>query len=238
MSAEKTAQTWKNTQDASDNYELSRNRAEKYFLQFDQEQIIRTHQLQADENWIYTDFLQERYRISRKTGRLEKSRDGFVIAEEAGHAETLTIFDFLCHNMTSHGAAEAEAANRVSCTLSGKWAPVNSLKGRPKTVGVGTGLFTNQSAVFDADREGFAAACESLGGEKVPYGDIGYRIPVWGEVSMIIKFFVSDDEFPAQLTVLFDENLLSFIFYETVFYLTMLVLDRIQKEMKQRFFHA
>ena len=214
------------------NYELSRDRAEKYFLQFDQEEIIRTHHLEADDRWIYTTFLQEDYRIDRETGHMQKSRDGFITTEEAGHGDTLTIFDFLCHNMTPHGAAEADAANRAACTLSGKWAPVNSLKGRPKTVGVGSGLFESHSAIFDADQEGFAAACEKLGGEKMSVGDIGYKIPVWGEVAVLIKFYAADDEFPAQTTVLFDENLLSFIFYETVFYMAMFVLERIAEEMR------
>ena len=220
-------------QEAPDNYELSRDRAEQYFLQFDQEEIIRTHHLEADARWIYTTFLQDRYRIDRETGHMQKSRDGFVTAEDAGHGDTLTIFDFLCHNMTVHGAAEAKAANRAACTLSGRWAPVNSLKGRPKTVGVGSGLFESHSAIFDADQEGFAAACEVLGGERMPLGDIGYKIPVWGEVAVLIKFYSADDEFPAQTTVLFDENLLSFIFYETVFYMAMLVLERIEEEMRK-----
>ncbi len=215
------------------NYEISRDRAEKYFLQFDQEEIIRTHHVEADESWIYTTFLHDRYRIDRAGGHMQKSRDGFVTVEEAGHGDTLTIFDFLCHNMTAHGAEEAKAANRAACTLSGKWAPVNSLKGRPKTVGVGAGLFESHSRLFDEDPEGFAAACEALGGRRVPYGDIGFQIPVWGEVEVIIKFYASDDEFPAQTTVLFDENLLSFIFYETVFYMTMFVLERIAEEMRR-----
>lgn len=219
--------------EAPDNYELSRSRAEQYFLKFDQEEMIRSHHLEADEKWIYTTFLNDRCRIDRKTGRIQKSRDGFATVEEAGHGETLTIFDFLCHSMTVHGAAEAEAAGRTRA-LCGRWAPVNSLKGRPKTVGVGSGLFESQSARFDADQAGFAAACEALGGKKVPFGDIGYRIPVWGEVDILIKFYASDEEFPAQTTVLFDENLLSYIFYETVFYMTGYVLARIVEEMDRK----
>lgn len=220
-------------QEGPDNYELSRNRAEQYFLQFDQEAIIAAHHLQADDRWIYTRFLCDAYRIDRKTGHMQRSRDGFVTAEEAGHGDTLTIFDFLCHNMTAHGAAEAKAADRTAPSLSGKWAPVNSLKGRPKTVGVGTGLFERHSAIFDRDQEGFRKGCEALGGTAVPLGDIGYQIPVWGEVSVLIKFYAADEEFPAQITMLFDENLLSFIFYETVFYMAMFVLDRIVEKMKE-----
>lgn len=215
----------------SGNYEISRARAEKYFLQFDQEKIISMHHLQADADWIYTAFLGEPYRIDRKTGHMERSADGFLTAEDAGHGETLTIFDFLCHNLTPHGAEEARAANRAAGVLSGKWAPVNSLRGRPKTVAVGSGMFDSHSALFDADPEGFASACEALGGEKVPYGDIGYKMPVWGDMAVIIKFYASDEEFPAQTTILFDENTLSFLFYETVFYMAMCILRHIEDKM-------
>ncbi len=214
------------------NYEISRIRAEKYFLQFDQEEIIRTQHIQADEDWLYVTFLHDRYRIERRTGHVERSRDDFRSVTEAGHGETLTIFDFLCHNMTSHGSEEAEAANRVPGILSGRWTTVNSLKGRPRTVGVGSGMFDGHSALFDENRAGFAAACEALGGTKVPYGDIGYEIPVWGDMSVILKFYGADDEFPPQTTILFDENTLSFIFYETAFYLAMCVLEHIAEEMR------
>ena len=38
-----------------DNYELSRNRAQQYFLGFDQEKILRSWPLRHDEAFIYLD---------------------------------------------------------------------------------------------------------------------------------------------------------------------------------------
>lgn len=42
------------------------------------------------------------------------------------------------------------------------------------------------------------AACEKLGGTKLPQGDAGYRIPVYPYFDMAVLFWDRDDEFEAQ----------------------------------------
>ena len=126
----------------------------------------------------------------------------------------MSIFDLLCH----------DGKNK---TLSGVWAGVNNLKGRPNTIGVGTDFHAEISRVFDSDIPAFKKACEALGGIAVPFGDIGYKIPIFRDFSIIIKFYYSDDEFPAQTTILWDENTLEFVYYETAFYIAGFVLHEI-----------
>lgn len=197
-----------------DNYILSRNRAQKYFLNFDQEKLIREMDLPYDENYLYVNFVTFPYRINRLTGVVEKSIDQFQTVREANYNEVLSIFDLLCH----------DGKNK---TLSGVWAGVNNLKGRPNTIGVGTDFHAEISRVFDADIPAFKKACEALGGIAVPFGDIGYKIPIFRDFSIIIKFYYSDDEFPAQTTVLWDEHTLEFVYYETAFYIAGFVLHEI-----------
>lgn len=198
------------------NYERSRDRAQNYFLTFDQQRIIDAWNLASDEDWLYLDFMHLSYRIHRKTGSVIRCRDG----SSAGFEETLSIFDLLCHQ----GSGK---------TVSGNFAPVNSLKNAPRAGGVGTDFHTKTAAVFDRDPDAFARACRSLGGEPVSMGDLGFRFQIFGDLDVILKFYHADEDFPASLTLLWDQETLAFLYYETVFYIAGFLLESIREEMKQ-----
>ena len=199
-----------------DNYQLSRDRAQQYFLNFDQDLLIRNWNLRHDARHLYVPFFSREYTICRKTGSVHRD-DG----TEAGFEEVLSIFDLLCH----------EGANK---SVTGRWAPVNSLDGMGATAGVGTAFHTGISAVFDKDPAAFSAACEALGGVPVDMGDIGYRFPLFGPLSVILKFYRSDEDFPASCTLLWDANTLQFLFYETTFYIAGFLLKSITEHIKAR----
>ena len=78
------------------NYDITRDRLERDFLQYDQEAMLRRVPLRHDADYLYLTFLRREYRIDRKTGRVEWSDDGFQTANHAGHDEVGTIFDYLC----------------------------------------------------------------------------------------------------------------------------------------------
>lgn len=200
-----------------DNYQLSRDRAQAYFLNFDQQQIIDAWHLSSDDQWLYVTFFSAAYRVCRKTGTVERCCDN----SSAGFEEVLSIFDLLCH----------EGSGKY---LSGRFAPVNSLKGRPRAIGVGTDFHTASAAVFEGDIDGFHRVCRDLGGEQVSIGDIGYRFPVFGDLSVILKFYHSDEDFPASVTLLWDENTLLYIYYETVFYIAGFLLRQIARKMNEQ----
>ena len=196
-----------------DNYQLSRDRAQRYFLNFDQEALIRTWDLTHTKDILYISFLGREYAISRKNGGICRD-DG----TEAGFEEVLSIFDLLCHEGTDKA-------------LSGRWAPVNSLDGMQTTAGVGTAFHTGIAAIFDKAPAQFRAACEALGGIPVPMGDIGYRFHVFGPLWVILKFYHGDEDFPASATILWDANTLQFLFYETTFYIAGFLLKSIADTM-------
>ena len=130
------------------------------------------------------------------------------------------IFDLLCHEGQEKWAA-------------GRYAPVNSLKGAPKAGGVETNFHSAFAKRIDEDPQGFCSACKALGAQRVNMGDIGFRFPIFQELDVILKFYHSDEDFPAGLTFLWDENMLQFIHYETVFYiagfLAHIILEKIKK---------
>ena len=143
-----------------DNYEVSRDRAQRYFLSFDQEKLLNTWHLRHNDAFIYTDFLGQGYRICRTTGEVFYHKDG----KQADFNVVLSIFDLLCHEGTG------------KC-ISGRFAPVNSLKGRGAVVGVGTAFHGKAAAKFDRDPEGFKKACLESGGTEISLGDAGFSFP-------------------------------------------------------------
>ena len=197
-----------------DNYEISRERAQAYFLKFDQEQILHTWDLSCDEGYIFVRFLGKDYAINRKTGEILRSSDG----AQAGFSEVLSIFDFLCHDGSERHP-------------SGVFAPVNSLSGSPKTGGVGTDFHGHAAQILDRDPDKLKQACLKLGGTAVNMGDIGFQFPLFADLRVIMKFYHSDEDFPASVTLLWDQNLLRYIHYETVFYIAGFLLDQITREM-------
>ena len=197
------------------NYEVSRDRAQQYFLRFDQERLIATWNLKADSQWIYVAFFGNPYRICRTSGNIFRCRDG----SRADFGEVLSIFDLLCHGGTEK-------------YISGNYAPVNSLKNRPPTVGVDTGFYAKTAAAFERAPEDFQEACRRLGGIPVPMGDVGFRFPVFGPLSVILKFYHADEDFPASVTLLWDDETLRFVYYETVFYMAGVLMEAISEAMK------
>ncbi|MBE6944127.1 MAG: DUF3786 domain-containing protein [Ruminococcaceae bacterium] len=198
-----------------DNYEISRNRAQDYFLNFDQKTIIERWDLQHDTDYLYVDFVGRPYRVSRKTGKIDRLFDG----KEAGFSEVLSIFDLLCHRGKDP-------------FLTGRYAPVNSLRGCPVSVGVDTEFYGKTANFFDREPLLFDAACHNLGGISIAMGDIGFTFRIFDEMQVILKFYHSDEDFPASLTFLWDENTLNFIYYETVFYIAGFLLNEICREMR------
>lgn len=195
-----------------DNYKISRDRAQAYFLGFDQKQIIHTWKLSHDNAALYVRFLGMEYRINRTTGEIFRSEDG----TQADFSEVLSIFDFLCHEGTEKFP-------------SGRLAPVNSLSGSPKAGGVGVDFHVRTASYFDKHPEVFQKACLQLGGIPVDMGDIGFQFPLFGELNVVLKFYHSDEDFPAGITLLWDQNLLQYIHYETVFYIAGFLLESIKK---------
>lgn len=195
-----------------DNYELSRERAQAYFLKFDQEALIGRWGLEHDAAFLFVTFFGKTYAICRKTGAVTCG------GEHAGFEETLTIFDLLCH---SDGTAD----------LSGRFAPVNSLKGAAKGAGVEKDFYRRQADAFDRAPEAFRAACLAMDGEPVPMGDMGFRFKMFQNLDVILKFYHADEDFPASITLLWDEDLLDLMFYETVFYAAGFLLKTIEQQL-------
>ncbi|MCD8197677.1 MAG: DUF3786 domain-containing protein [Lachnospiraceae bacterium] len=201
------------------NYDITRDRTELRFLEYDQQKMIDRFQLEHDELYLYIKFVNRDYRINRMTGRTEWSIDGFSSVEHAGFNEVLSICDVLCDS-------------KEDCHLSGRFVKVNNLKGTVRSSGLGEDFFGNYTKYFDGRTQGLRKACEALGGEPWMTGDVSCLLHPFSFLPLVLQFWESDEEFPASLKFMWDENTLDFLRYETTYYVLGHVLERLKELME------
>ena len=198
-----------------DNYKIQADQAKQHFLRYDQQKLIRKLGAEADENYIYVKFLCKQYRLNRTTGDIS-FRQGDTWRDGNSFAEVMTLLDLVCDS-------------REDRFVSGRWKDLLAF-----------GLMFHRSllneqdpwaAKFDADPEGLRRACLAMGGEKFPQGDVAYAIELFDGLKVVVQLWQSDEEFPASLRFLWDENALMYLKYETMHYAKGLILRRLAEQM-------
>ena len=199
-----------------DNYQIQVQQAKDLFLTYDQKKLIRKMNMDADETYLFISMLSQPYRIHRHTGDMEHLTDsGWKSANS--HGEVMTLLDLICDS-------------REDRSISGIWKAMSSF-----------GLMFHQDLLegkrdpwadrFEADPEGFRRACRALGGKPFPAGDIAYAIELFDGLEILVQLWFGDEEFPASLRFLWDENALQYIRYETMYFARGMLLERLREEM-------
>lgn len=186
--------------ETTNNYAIMMHAAMARFCSYDGETVAQKPGIETDENFVMTRFFGLPTLIDRRTGAVT------VNGQPADFYETLSVLDWLCD-----GAPDATAA--------GRYCPVDSL---PGVFVRGGGLSMNDAELAEkiqANPDRFRQAVEDMGGTMLPLGDRGAEIPIFPGLYLRIKSYESDSEFPPSVTLLWDENILSFVRYETVYYL-------------------
>lgn len=203
------------------NYDIMKRNAAGRFLTYDPQKLIDRLSLRSDGEFLYMDLLSTPYRIHRSTGLCERAVPGGGF-QEAGFDDAMTLYDILCHT-------------DEPVRLSGELIPMDRLSTVQNASSyAGEGSIRQLSLAFDGREAALAAACEALGGVREGRGDVSYRIPVFGEISLLLSFWSSDEDFPASLKIYCDRDLTRYIFYETVWYMAGHVFDALQREMARR----
>jgi len=204
-----------------DNYTEMKNRMRGQFLQYDQEKMIRKFDLAATEEHIFITFIGREYRVLRKTGDVQWSEDGFLTCHDAGFNEAMTIYDVLC-------------CSKGDCCTTGEYASSVNLPGTGHT-GWRTGsglLYDRHASAFNSAPEALSRACAMLGGVPEGRGDAAFRIPIFPFLPVRFSFWLSDEDFPPEIKVLWDTGALSFLHFETLWYAEGHLLTRLNELMK------
>lgn len=205
------------------NYDRQVDIGRRIFMEYDQDKIIRKYELLADEHWIYLDYLDTSYRISRENGKIEEQQKENCWKECRSYDTVMTIYDLLCY-----------AKGDTAPVLYGAWQTLGNF-----AVGSspGTGAFTKKYAKqFRNSAEKLKAACKKLGGimqKPMARADVTCLIPVTSFFSVLLQFWDGDEEFEPELVLLWDKNSNQFLHFETMFYLQGDLLDRIKNKLEE-----
>ncbi len=204
---------------ALSNYEIMRNQMRDEFVKYDQEKMIRKFSLKSDEEYIYIDFVRHNYRIHRQNGLVEWSEDDFMSTTEADYNESMTIYDILCYS-------------KDDCRLSGRFCPVNMLKGTVQSIGPGSSLFQRSADEFSGRLKELEYACSILGKPAQMSGDVVAVLYPFSFLPVTVQYWDADEEFPANLKFMFDENIQDFMHFETIFFMMGHMISRMKEIMK------
>lgn len=195
------------------NYDVQVQRAKDAFLQWDSRRIAEKFSLRRDGQWLYLSYLGRMHRISCENGDVEEQAAGQWRPGSFG--AHMAIFDALCRETAG--------------TLSGKWATVNNLEGlHHPGVGEET-MYGDIARAFSGKQQRLCEIGARWGAEPFPVGDAAFILPIFPFLPMVFQFWEGDDEFPPQIRLLWDSNALSFVRYETIWYISGDLLEELRR---------
>ena len=192
-----------------DNYEKQVYIGRELFLQHEQDKLIEKYGLEHDEEYLYLKYIGTEYRISRRDGAIAYS-EGEEWMDCKEYTIVMTIYDFLCCS-----------GQEILPPLTGQWQPV----GRFVTAGSSpsTDPFVEKYArAFSGKVEEVKQACICLGGkqmERLAGADLTFEMPVFQDFSVLFQFWDGDEEFQPKILLLWDKVSLSYLHFETTYYL-------------------
>ena len=199
-----------------DNYRLQLEQAKQTFLTYDQNALIAKLKLDADETYLYPRLLDTRYRIHRETADFQKFRNGFWV-DANSHSEVMTVLDLICDSREDRHLKQA-------------WKDMVSF-----------GHMFHRSLQerdpwaerFAQKADGLARACEHLGGVAFSKGDVAYVLELFDGLPVLLQLWLGDEEFPSGLRLMWDENALMYLKYETMYFAKSLLLHRLAELMER-----
>ena len=186
----------------ADNYAIQVANAQKYFLNYDQEKLIKKFGLHADDDYLFVILFRMLYRINRHTGEFEMYRGSWHPCNTFG--VVMTVLDILCDSKDDRW-------------LTGRWVSTQQF-GKLFHTGLLEPEEDPLATAFDNAPGSFAKACKALGGRPIQGGDEAWAVEVMDGLEIGIFFWYGDDEFPAQLRFFWDENAPMYLKYETMHY--------------------
>ena len=186
---------------AQNRFDMMREYWRERFLEMDQARLIGQFHLEADDQYIYIVYYDQRYEVDRSNGTISLCDDP---GAEVPFSPLMSIYHLFCYSKPG-------AAN------SGRFVPFREVKGAaPFAPAFERSIAEELARPFDGRLDALCRACEALKGERVKQGDAGYIFHAFDCMPVMMVFWDGDDEFPAQANLLFDANITDFTHEETV----------------------
>ena len=155
--------------------------------------------------------------MNRHTGVVEGSKDHFLHVHQGSFNETLTIFDLLC-------------CGKKEIVLAGTYARTNSLKGTIKGRTIASGVHDSRAARYDGHVEQLKKSMRFPWRKTIFPGEtLLLFFHVFPFLPLVFQFWESDEEFPPVLKFMWDENVLDYLRFETLYYVMGDFLDALDQ---------
>ena len=192
------------------NYDQMLALGQRLFLNWDQQEMLRRYHLESDEGYLYLRYLGQRHRIDRNTAVVEN----LDARKTADCAASLSIFDYLCRDNVLPG-------------MSGRWRAVNALKHAGQSSPNAAELHKRHAIRMQDHIPALKQALQELALAPFPQGDAACTFEVFPGFYAVFQFWEGDEEFTPSVHFLWDDNALSYLRFETLFYVMGGFLERI-----------
>ena len=141
---------------------------------------------------------------------------------EAQFNEAMTIYDLLGYAQPSCHASKTMINMKSLHTKIAATAP------RPSSIYAAQEA---RLAAFEAQQNGILAqAAQAIGGAALNKADASAQFTVINDLAMQIQLWLPDEDFPASLQFFWDENVLQYMHYETVWYANGFILEELEAQ--------
>lgn len=191
------------------NYEKQVYTGREYFLKYDQNILIKKYRLEYDKEYLYLKYIGTKYRINRADGAIEyeEHREWKTCKE---YTIVMTIYDLLCYS-----------GEDTLPSFAGQWQPIAGFAAAGSSPSAEFFVKKYEKA-FSGKTEAVKQACLKLGGTlqpKLAGADLTFEMPIVPYFSVLFQYWDADEEFPAKILILWDKVSLSYLHFETTYYL-------------------
>ena len=194
----------KNKQASGSNYDAALQKAAGLFSEQLEDNFTLKSGFTSDGEYIYAGLFHRNYRISRRSGRVERLDENAVFP--AAYNPSMVLYDLIVYS-----APDAKASGEyIQLQNHSQVHNVHSFAGE--------GAFDKYARLFSGHGAELERICVKLGGVPFGKGDVSQALPYFGNLRIGISFWDADDEFPPSFSVFFDKNADKFMHYETMWY--------------------
>lgn len=173
------------------------------FSEFEPERISRILNLKYDEEYLYITYFGILYRLKLKDGKLSKQETDGRWQDNLYFNESMVIYHLLKYTKDCPGKA-------------GIWVPNESLDGRAtRNRNIPDPLLTPFARKWSGKCEELKKACQQAGGREFDKGDVAFQFAAFPFMELQMIFWDADEDFPAQVQVLFDKKVTDYVHFET-----------------------
>ncbi len=80
------------------------------------------------------------------------------------------------------------------------------------------------------DLKKFTRICASQGGKRLDLADSSYSFQILANVSFAVLYWVGDEDFPAEVSLLFDKKISAFLALDTIYALAVEICHRLSRD--------